>query len=389
MIDKIISFNCTACHSCFSICPTRSIVMCDDDKGFKYPKVDYKRCINCKSCLNICPVLNRNRIKRVPDSYACYNLNEKIRLESSSGGIFSIMAESIIDKNGYVFGARFDDSFKVIHDSVHKKENLYKLRGSKYSQSQIDNSFVEVKNLLDNNSHVLFSGTPCQISGLKRYLRKEYEKLITVDLVCHGVPSPKVWQKYIEFREKKAGYKAKKINFRDKFDGWQKFSMLFEYHNDRYYRRNYNKDLYMKSFLSNVCLRPSCYDCHFKSISRESDITLADFWGINNILPEIDDDKGISLILINSIIGKNLFEEIKSDMLFKKVDTSKAIKYNSAAIKSVPKHHNRRNFFDDLDTFDFDVLVKKYCKDRLSVRIRRKINSVLKMVINKLSIRKN
>lgn len=381
MINKTLSNmkDCTGCHACTNICPKKCIFMKYDNEGFLYPIVDYNICIKCKRCVNVCPINNNIKSYNTPIAYACYNKDENIRLNSSSGGIFSLLAEKMIDRGGVVFGAVFNDNFEVEHKYIETKENIELLRGSKYVQSKIGTSYRQVKDFLESGREVLFSGTPCQIAGLKNYLVKAYSNLLTVDLICHGVPSPYVWQKYIKFRENKAGSEISKITFRNKKMGWKQYSVSFLFKNNTEYNKIYSNDLYMTAFLKNISLRPSCYNCRFKTLNRQSDITLADFWGVQNIFPEIDDDKGVSLIFINSQSGEKIYSEILDNIVYKEVDILDAVKYNSAAIKSPLPHINREKFINDINIYTFDKLVNKYCKDRISIKlILEKIMQVTK-----------
>ena len=318
-----------------------------------------------------------------PKAYACNNKDEAVRLESSSGGIFTLVAEQIIDCDGVVFGVGFDEDFKVVHSYIERKEELNKFRGSKYVQSKVGDTYERAKDFLEQGREVLFTGTPCQIGGLKSYLGKEYDNLFTMDNICHGVPSPKVWDKYIAYRSAEAGSAPRRIAFRLKDEGWKLFSVSFLFNNDTEYRETLRKDLYMRTFLKDVCLRHSCYACEFKTLNRESDITLADFWGIQNILPEMDDDKGTSLIFVNSDKGKTMLEKINNDIVYEEVDIDKAVSYNSAAIKSVPMNLNRDSFFQELDQLEFDKLVNKYCTDKFHIRAKRRIKSLIHVILKK------
>ena len=243
-------------------------------------------------------------------------------------------------------------------------------------QSSINDAYKKAKEFLEKDRYVLFTGTPCQIEGLKKYIQKDYEKLYTQDIICHGVPSPKVWKKYLEYRESEDKEKPQNISFRNKDNGLKLFNIKFEYLKSKY-KQNQNKDIYMQAFLKNTSLRDSCYNCSFKKKNRISDITLADFWGIENVLPEMDDNKGTSLVIVNSIKGQELFEKIKDNIGFKKVDLEDAIKYNKSMIESAKKDKNREKFFENLDKMKFDKLVKKYTYKR---GIIRKILSRIKRI---------
>ena len=328
----------------------------------------------------VCPIFHKRDDKNNPHAYASYNKNEKIRMDSSSGGLFTLIAEEIIDNDGVVFGAKFDHKFYVVHDYTDKKEGLGEFRGSKYVQSKLGDAYKNVKKFLTQGKKVLFTGTPCQIGGLKSYLQRDYENLFCIDIICHGVPSPKVWEKYILFQEKHYNSSIREINFRRKNQSWKKYSMSLLFNNNTEYLCNHRDDLYMRSFLKDICLRPSCYACNYKSIHRESDITLADFWGIQRILPELDDDKGISLIFINSEKGQKLFNKIKDQVLYHEVDIDKAIFYNLSAIKSAKRNPKRDKFFEELDKIPFDKLVSKYCSENVLMKVKRKGKTIIKKV---------
>lgn len=384
MINIKEKTQCCGCFACYNVCPKKAIIMKEDEKGFKYPVIDKQKCINCKLCESVCPILNNKIIKNDPKAYACINRNDEIRKQSSSGGIFTLLAEEIINMQGVVFGASFDKNFNVIHKYVVDKEGLDDLRGSKYLQSDINETYNQAKDFLTNGKYVLFTGTPCQIEGLKSYLQKDYDKLYTQDIICHGVPSKKVWQKYLEnLRNTKDG-EIKKINFRNKKHSWENFSLNIEYsHNS--YNIDHNNDAYMKAFLQNLILRDSCYNCQFKKYNRNSDITLADFWGISKLEPDLNDHKGTSLVIINSIKGKYLFEKIKNKCILKQVEVNEAIKYNKSYIASVVVNKKREEFFADLNAnMSFKKIIKKYTTgSSILKRNIRKCKKIIKKLLNK------
>ncbi len=383
MIEIKEKKDCCGCHACYNSCPTQAIEMKEDEYGFKYPKIDKNKCINCALCEKVCPILNKKTRENKPEAYAIINKNENIRLKSSSGGIFTLIAENIIEKGGVVFGASFDERFMVKHIKVEDKDNLQKLRGSKYVQSNINDTFKDVKEILETGRMVLFTGTPCQINGLYTFLNKKYDNLCTQDIICHGVPSPKVWEKYLEYRKNKDIKEPIEISFRKKDNGWKAFQMSFKYDNDEY-KINHNEDVYMKAFLKNLSLRDSCYNCSFKDKNRISDLTLADFWGINNVVENMNDDKGTSLVIINSEKGRGLLELIDNRIIKKQVNFEEAIKYNYPMFKSVPMNKNRDKFFDKLNSVDFDKLVKRYTKEKITKRVMNKNKKIIKKIIKKL-----
>jgi len=380
MIEIVDRKECTGCSACSSVCPEKCIAISEDKDGFSYPEVNHGKCIKCSLCIKICPVINVPVVNNIPKAFACINNDEEFRMQSSSGGIFTAIANVILNRNGIVFGAAFDENFNVTHQFVDSHDGLEKLRGSKYVQSRINTSYIKTKSFLDHGKLVLFSGTPCQIAGLKSYLQREYENLFCVGFICHGVPSPKVWNKYIKYRSECASSSPQRISFWRKDYGWKRYSVSFLFKNDTEYLSNLRDDIYMKAFLTNISLRPSCYSCKFKTIHRQSDITLADFWGISNIFPDMDDDRGTSLIFVNSEKGNFLFNAIKEKMQYREVEINEAIKYNSAAVKSVTPHPARAEFFRNLDHLSFDKLVYKYCSDPISTRIKNHIKIFLQKV---------
>lgn len=362
MIEIKDKNRCSGCCGCANICPKKCISMIEDKEGFWYPQVDKDKCINCGLCERVCPILQKKiPEQKIPQVFAAYNKNKEIRMKSSSGGIFTILAEHIIAQGGVVFGAAFDSNFEVKHNFVEKVEDLGKLRISKYVQSNIDNTYTQAKQLLDDGRIVLFTGTPCQIGGLKSFLLdKEYENLYTQDIICHGVPSPGVWRSYLKYRTERENSKIKLVTFRKKEVSWRSytFSICFENGNE-YKKTPYFKDPMMKMFLHNKCLRPSCHSCFFKTKSRFADITLADFWGVEKVVPEMDDKMGVSLVFVHSEKGQKLFEQIEDKMVFKEVEFDKAIAKNKSMLYSV-KPFGRERLMKDFEKKSFVKVVKKH-----------------------------
>lgn len=385
MINIIKKKNCCGCHACYNICPQNCISMQSDDEGFWYPVVDIEECTDCGLCEKACPILNKKIVKNHPVAYACINKNDKIREQSSSGGIFSVIAEKVISKHGVIFGAGFDNNFNVVHSWTDKLDDLGNFRGSKYVQSCIGDTYKEAKDFLKQRRQVLFSGTPCQIAGLKSYLSEDYDGLICLDIICHGVPSPKVWQRYKLRIEEIYQAKAQRITFRRKNCGWKLYSVSFSFDNDTEYSQKLTEDIFMQGFLRNVYLRPSCYACSFKTLNRQSDITLADFWGIENILPSFDDDRGTSLILINSKKGKEIFSSVTDKINYEKVDINQAILYNPSVVKSADYNPKRDKFFEDLPgSADISQLIAKYTKVSFSKKAYTKVIGLLSRIKKKI-----
>lgn len=355
MLDIGNTDVCTGCSACYSICPTRAIEMQSDEEGFLRPCITFDKCIKCFRCESVCPVLEKSNVNMFQvEAFACYVNDSEIRRNSSSGGIFPILAKYVINKGGVVFGACFDNDFNVIHDFSENIEGCTNFYGSKYVQSQIKDSFIRCKQFLSEGRLVLFSGTPCQIGGLLSYLEKPYDNLVCVDFICHGVPTPLLWKKYL--KQISNGNVITKITFRSKEFGWKLFSLKIDYYNSKYYEKTFTKDRYMQFFLADVCLRNSCYECNFKGLNRVSDITLADFWGIENVLPDYFDDLGTSLVIVNSEKGSHLFNKTLDELMLTSVDITKATKHNSPYFNSVRKPLLRFIFLRNLKYSNFDIM---------------------------------
>lgn len=382
--------DCCGCMACMNACPVSCISMEVDKEGFWYPRIDEEKCIHCNLCEAVCPISN-NAISSKEISvdevkaYACINLAQEIREASSSGGVFSLLAEEVIKDSGKVYGAAFDEEGLVCHIGVENEEELSKLRGSKYLQSRIDECYLKIKEELEKGRKVLFSGTPCQNAGLRTFLRKDYENLYCVDFICHGVPSPSVWKKYLNYLEKYMGLprdRESNPSFRSKKDGWIRFSISIPFSNGIEYRENLNNDLYMQTFLKDISLRPSCYECQFKPSNNISDITIADFWGIQHVLPEMFDNKGTSLVFVNSKKGEKLLKAVSEKMKWKEVDYNKAIEYNPSAYRSVKRPKRREKFFKNINCMDIEVLMKKVTKDSFYLKAKRKVISIVKKILS-------
>lgn len=369
--------NCSWCHSCYNICPTWAIKMEIDDKGFKYPIIDKKKCINCWMCEKVCPIININKWYNINEAYAMINNNEQIRLNSSSWWIFNLLANEILLEWWIIFWAAFDEDMSVKHISVSNKENLYKLMTSKYLQSNIWDTYKECKKYLETWKTVLFTWTPCQIEWLYSFLQNEYDNLYTQDLICHWAPSPKIRQMYLKFMENKKGIKTQKANFRQKNNWWSKFSLSLN--NNKYNERHWN-DLYMKLFLQNYILRDSCYSCKFKKMNRMSDITLADFRWVRNIVENMDDDKWTSLVIIHSPKWEKLYNKIRDFCEYKKVDFDKSISFNHSYYESYKIPRNREEVFKEINSNNFDKIVKKYTWWQVKI-IKKYINLIFYSII--------
>lgn len=376
--------QCCGCNACAQICPTKSIVLQEDAEGFAYPQIDSTKCVECQLCEKVCPIIvpqvSRSIGATENKAYAIRALNTELRLKSSSGGIFTLLAEKVIDDGGVVFGAAFDQDLLVHHTAVETIEELEKLRGSKYLQSKIKDTFSQAKSYLENDRTVLFSGTACQIAGLKNYLRKDYSNLYTIDILCHGVPSPLVWKKYIEWKEKQYQSNVTQVAFRNKNQGWKRFSVLLEFSDNSAYEKVFTQDLFMSLFLDNICLRPSCHDCRYKSMDRPSDITLGDCWGIEKTHPEIDDDKGTSIAVVHTERGEYLFSRIEDLTDSYQASLDFLLPPNADSRKSVGMHKNRGLLFKMIaHKVPFGMFDYVYCDGK-----KQKLKWVMRLMKKKL-----
>lgn len=310
--------------------------------------------------------------------YACYNTDKDVRLSSSSGAVFSSLAENVLEKQGVVYGvAMSEDCYSAEFISATSKEQLTKLRGSKYLQAKVGNTYRSVKEALSSGKLVLFSGTGCQVNGLKSFLGKDYENLICVDVICHGAPSPALWKKYAIYQEQTNGGKLKGINFRCKDDSWTDFGMK---ENQLYISKD--TDSFMRMFLRNYCLRPACYECHARHY-KKSDMTIADFWGIENVAPEMNDGRGTSLVITRTEKGQEFFDNIKNELKWKEVSYEEGVKGNPSEYSSVARPQLRYTFFTDLEKLPFEEMEKKYAAD-IKVSFPRKAVRKIKRTIKKM-----
>ena len=332
----LADFNlCVGCTACASICSKYCIEMKSDSDGFAHPILMYPtNCVECGMCESVCPVLRKDikNANDLPSAYAAFTKDESIRMDSSSGGIFSELAKSIIVQQGVVYGAAYDEGYAVHHCCVDNIDDLQKLRGAKYAESNLSDLFIEILDRLKKGQFVLFSGTSCQVAGLKAFVGKDFNNLICVDFVCHGVPSPVAWKSYIEYRSRvdADGELPHRINLRSKETGWSKYqySNVFEYENGKKHSVVSSQSLFMKLFVGDYISRSSCSNCKFKGYNRVSDITLGDFWGIWDIDSEMDDNKGTSVVLIHSEKGQSLWRDINPKIKYKEVTLEQASQQN-------------------------------------------------------------
>lgn len=383
MIDIINKSECTGCTACKNICPHSAIDMFEDHEGFRYPHVNLNSCVNCGVCNIICPLPKRDAVLKdsnVLNAYvAHYKNNDNIWYESSSGGAFTAITNYIFDNNGIVYGAVYDDNWNVYHTSSHDSEDAIKFRGSKYVQSNLNDVFKSIKTELNNGRLVLFSGTPCQVAGLNAFLVKPYPNLLTIDLLCHCVPSPRVFKDYINYIQSKYKKKIIKINMKDKTLGWNNFQTMRLYFEDGTSIFNIEDTrLWETIFYSYTAIRPSCHSCRFSNLNRVGDITIGDYWGVENFHPQYYHHNGASIILVNSSKGKSIFPVFSKYLQYEETDPIKALP--SSLVYTTTPHPNRTSFWKDYDRLSFYTLCKKYfgigCYNKAKKYIRRLVSYI-------------
>lgn len=374
-INDIVSAGsdkCCGCTGCSSICPRGCISMDVDSEGFRYPAVDASRCTDCGACVKVCPFASPRPPRKPTEVYAAWNKDAAVRRSSSSGGVFTLLAERVVREGGVVFGARFTPDWRVEIAPAESVEGLAAFRGSKYLQADMRESFSQVRDYLREGRKVLFCGTPCQVAGLKHFLRRETDNLLAVDFVCHGVPSPKVWEKYLD-EVVAAGRRAiADVQFRDKPNGWKRFNFTLKYDDGaKAYSASsfFGANHYMRAFLADMILRPSCHKCMAKPGRSHSDLTIADYWGVGNAHPQMDDDRGTSLVMVNTDKGREALDF--AQMEFCPSTYADALRGNQSIEKSVAPHAKRKEFFAALDGADSVVdLIRKELRPSLYARLR-------------------
>ena len=379
MIDKVSVRDCALCGACFNACPVDAIRFSKAYLDFRYPEIDVTRCVRCNQCEKACPVLGSKSKPEggYPIAFAAKSNDDSVRLHSSSGGAFYELASQMLHDGGYVCGAAFDESFHVRHIVSNTQEDIFRMMGSKYAQSDVGYCYREIKEKLNAGEKVLFSGCPCQVAGLRTYLGRPYKDLILVELICHGIPSDQMLQAYIHMQEKKYGAKLKRMEFRNKTKGWHGSSMRMEFENQRVYSKSITADAYMNGFLGSATLKSSCYNCHFRNFTTGSDIVLGDFWGAEVELPE-DDNKGISAILVNSEKGMDILD--RCNLALTRTDVETVIKYNRNLLCSAEPNPQRSSFYASVDTNGLEEAIRRHLEESITQKLRRQSRYALRCI---------
>lgn len=375
MIKLTDTAICTGCAACKQVCSAGAVSMQEDKEGFLFPNINEKLCVSCKKCMAVCPVLNSTEEIQPKAVYAARAKDETVCFSSSSGGAFGTLAKAITDRGGVVFGAGFDENHQVVHMAAESLSDVAPLRGSKYVQSDVKDTYKEVKSYLAHGRQVMFAGTPCQCAGLVGFLGKKYDNLLLVDFVCHGVPSPGLFDNYLEYMGGKDS--ISKVRFRDKTtDKKNGHCISIEYKSGEIYRVVSVKDPFMLAFLQNISLRKSCYNCSFKNFKSGSDITIGDFWGIDKTDSVVSSKDGVSLVAVNTEKGKIFFDCICDVVEYDRRTLEEALKDNPS-IKSSTRHNPLRDkYLKDMHKMSINKLNDKYCSNSIGAKLRRFIAKI-------------
>lgn len=365
--------TCTGCFACVNICPHTCISVITDEEGFYYPHINTDTCVNCNLCNLVCTKEQTKQARYPAIILGCRVIKDSDLNSSSSGGMFGLFATAFLKSGGRIFAARFNEANKVYHDEIKDLSELAFYRRSKYSQSYLGDVFKRVKDRLKDGIRVLFVGTPCQVAGLLAFLRKPYPTLYCIDFVCHGVPSPGVWKEYL----KTLGSGISNISFRDKETGWPNYSFSYVQDNVKH-RQTASQNPYMRGFLHDLYLRPSCYDCKFKGFTSGADITMSDFWGVWKNHPKWNDQKGAGVLAINSNKGEQLLKMVDKKE-YEEVDVTVQqayIDYNCSAYKCAPHNPKREIFFSRYGKEPLVPLIMELSKDPILVQIKNIISKI-------------
>lgn len=374
MIEIKEKSECCGCTACTAICSKDAIVMKEDEEGFLYPVVDKATCIKCGACEKVCPILHTSKEASFKQTaYVVQNKDQSVLRESTAGGAFTAIAKYVLQNNGVVYGVELGSDLTARHVAVETEEDLYRFRNSKYVQSSVGGGiYRQIKSFLEQGRIVCFSGTPCQIEGMKRFLKKDYINLITVDVVCRAVPSPLIFRKYVECQEKALVDNIKTVRFRDKYYGYKYSTMnIVTDGNHGNYHQGVESDPWLRAFFSNICDRPSCYLCHFRKKYRVSDFTIWDCFNVARFSKELDNDKGATRVLVHTDKGRKIFNTIKDDFSYVQVAPEVVVSGVKEMKESVAPNEKRESFFEDANRMSGEELFHKYFPDNFKVKAER------------------
>jgi coenzyme F420-reducing hydrogenase beta subunit len=382
-----IKEECCGCKACGAVCPVKAISFSIDVEGFWYPEIDKSLCIHCGKCEIVCPCSNTflTTLEDTNQTFACYANDLKVLEKSTSGGMFSLFSDAILAKSGVIYGCKYDSEMHAVHDFADDRKGRDAFCGSKYVQSDTKGVFLKVKEKLESGKEVLFTGTPCQVLGLKQYLTRDYEGLFTLDMVCHGVPSPKIFSEYIALLEKKNNEKIEDFKFRGKNYGWSKPTKTIFYSSGKIEQTLLSIDPYNYLYLgTDIIVRPSCFSCKFAGTKRVSDISIADFWGIQEEFPEmVNDNHGVSVLMINSDKGKKLLSVIDPSLYtIKQVPLSSVQRKNQPLNKPMTPYWDRDKFFLDYQRKGLEFCIRHYCVSTFWAKIKNKVKRKIRQILS-------
>ncbi|MEW5954328.1 MAG: Coenzyme F420 hydrogenase/dehydrogenase, beta subunit C-terminal domain [Bacillota bacterium] len=365
-VEQLEKSRCTGCGVCVNACPNGSVFMKADEEGFSCPSVDISICSNCGNCATYCPAIYPPIVpesQQEPQVYAAWSLDEEVRYNSTSGGIFTELAKAVLQQKGYVTGARYTDRHLVEHALIDRKEDIATLRQSKYVQSETKDIYKKVEKALQTEKPVLFVGTPCQCAGLKVFLQKPYQNLIFCDFICRGVNSPKVYLKYLEELESEYGSRIKQVWFKNKIYGWNNFCTKIIFEDGQEYLGGRDTDPFMYGYIKknlNLYMRPSCGQCQFKGIKRPVDITLGDFWGVKLRKNNYSTDCGVSMLMVHSEKGKNFFDILKPALYYEVHSLEDVGTFNMCLLNSASQSDTRNKFWVNINNNPFSKVIENF-----------------------------
>lgn len=378
MIDKISIQDCALCGACINACPVDAITLSKPYLDFCYPDIDVNRCIHCNECEKACPILGEKSKPEdgFPIAFAARSKDDSVRMRSSSGGIFYELASYILAEGGYICGAVFDEDFHVRHIVSNTQKDLRRMMGSKYAQSDMGFCYRQIKALLDEGEKVLFTGCPCQTAGLRAFLGRDYPELVMAELICHGIPSDQMLQAYISLREKQYGAKLKSMEFRNKDKGWHNSSVRMEFENGKTYQEAMTQDTYMQGYFRCITLRESCFSCRFRNYASGGDLIIGDFWGAEIEAPDIDDNKGISAVIVASKKGNAFLKSIPLPCYPVEIET--ILRYNQGLVSSFRVGAQRTEFYEYAAKYSLEKAIAIFLQEKLLQKIKRKVRFILR-----------